>query len=173
MKLNFFFIAGCMFLLTPLPVAAQHPNEALLVSFTSGGEYSIPLDHIRNITFTSDDRMTVSVLDYTDSFFISDLQNLVFVTSPILHQPDLEVDPGLTIYPNPVTDLLTIKFVQADDLPVLVQVYDLNGKLVLHRSATADEAASGFTLPASQMNPGLYLVRLQAGTRFFSSKFIK
>lgn len=173
MKLNLFFIAGCMLLLTPLPVEAQLPNEVMVVRFVVGGEYPIPLDHVRNISFEDGDRMTISMLDYQDSFFISDVQNLVFTTSPILHRPDVEVNPGLNIYPNPVIDLLTVKYVQADDLPVLVQIYDLNGRLVLLRSATADEASSGLSFPAGQLSPGLYLVRLQAGTQIFSSKFIK
>lgn len=63
---------------------------------------------------------------------------------------------GLKIYPNPAKDALTIEL--ADDIEE-IEVYDIHGKMTLHRSI---EAIKSTQISVSNLADGIYFVRIKA-----------
>ncbi|MGK0286684.1 MAG: hypothetical protein ACI9GM_001735 [Salibacteraceae bacterium] len=72
----------------------------------------------------------------------------------------------VSIYPNPVEDILTIK-TSADLINKIATVFDMNGKKVLNQKLTTN------TLEVSSLGSGIYFLRLESEGRIIKRKFIK
>jgi glycosidase len=72
----------------------------------------------------------------------------------------------LLVYPNPVSDRLNISL---DDRIEKLEVFDLSGISVLNGS----NIISSNMLDVSDLKQGLYLLRIQAGGRVITGKFVK
>lgn len=83
------------------------------------------------------------------------------VTLPLPDQPgpvtpeEEEVD----IYPNPVTDIITIKGKKNLHKPLRVQLFDMSGVMVKEETSTKNE----FTVNVSHLKAGMYVVKLFNG----------
>ncbi len=70
------------------------------------------------------------------------------------------MDGGISLYPVPASDLLTIKSVLKTQLPLNISVFDLTGKQVLHR--TSEPAGSGeLRLDISELHAGIYILQVR------------
>ncbi|GAC1593727.1 MAG: glycosyl hydrolase 53 family protein [Hymenobacter sp.] len=78
--------------------------------------------------------------------------------------------PASSLYPNPVTDALTIAL-PAEVTEATVRVYSLTGQVVLTQLLTG--AAQSWRLDVSRLAAGLYEVRLEAGGHTETHKFSK
>jgi len=89
-----------------------------------------------------------------------------FVEGQTLSVPDESLS-DLSIYPNPVQDVLNIK-TTADLNNKIATVFDLNGKRVLNT-----KLQNTTSLNVSQLNAGLYLLRIESGGKSTTRKFVK
>ncbi len=85
-----------------------------------------------------------------------------------LTEPDAA---SFSVYPNPAWQKATISFTNAAKEQVNVQVYNMQGLLVIN--LPIQEFASGqheISLDCSKLNSGVYSIRLTAGTKVFTEK---
>lgn len=76
------------------------------------------------------------------------------------------VEPGLSLYPNPVNDMLNV---QTTDLgETRVGIWSLNGNLLIERTINGSARIDVSNLPG-----GFYLIRLKSAGRAETGKFIK
>lgn len=73
---------------------------------------------------------------------------------------------NFSIYPNPTNSLLFIDFTEFSNISV--QVLDLNGRIILSKSAT-----SSTTLDTSNLSSGLYLIKINSEKGTGTMKIIK
>ncbi len=92
--------------------------------------------------------------------FLFFLQYQSITTS--VEQPDIASD--IRVFPNPTSDRLT--FVSLPD-DAFLQLLDVNGKLVLHQKMNQPQ------LSVEQLPPGIYFLRLNWPTGYWSSKIVK
>jgi hypothetical protein len=71
------------------------------------------------------------------------------------------------IYPNPVTDYLTLRNVY--NLKQ-ISIYNMNGVNIWSRDYTGEQGAS---VPVSGLPAGVYSLRITAADRLFTCRFIK
>ena len=77
---------------------------------------------------------------------------------------------GVSIYPNPATNMLNISFANAMANDVAVTIYDMQGRLMLSKNiGTADASA----LDISQFANGTYIVSISGDNINISKKIIK
>ncbi len=76
----------------------------------------------------------------------------------------------LSVYPNPVLDLLSITWEAAFKAEEM-QIYDVMGRKLVHRSLEAGQQI--LSVPVSDFVPGQYLVRINSGQSFAVVKFLK
>lgn len=83
------------------------------------------------------------------------------------------LEDGLKIYPNPVSDFAKIEFKMADRADVRIQVYSLSGRLVLDEQY-GNQAAGKNTVQVdlTDLSNGTYIVRAISGSQVASSKLI-
>jgi hypothetical protein len=83
--------------------------------------------------------------------------------------PEME-EPEIQVYPNPATDLVTIRF--SEDLknrPLSWVVMDVMGRKMLSES----NVNSSSTIDVSQWPSGVYFIRMEQDGRYFGRKFLK
>ena len=88
--------------------------------------------------------------------------------------PDIPITTGITgVYPNPFNPSTTIKYVLDDDLAVSFRIYNTRGQLVKSYNFEMREPASyDLIWDASGLSAGIYLIRMQAGNKFYTSKAV-
>lgn len=72
----------------------------------------------------------------------------------------------VTIYPNPVKDILNINNLSAD---TFIEIYSALGQKVLETKGSS----TNFSIPVSQLASGVYFCRINLGTTITTQKFIK
>lgn len=81
---------------------------------------------------------------------------------------------NIKVYPNPVNAIGNIAFELQSNSDVTVQVFNLNGQLVNQVQENNMVAGSNvITLETAQLPKGTYIVRLTAGEKVETTKFIK
>ena len=77
----------------------------------------------------------------------------------------------MSIYPNPVNDILNIKFDLIEDSEVDIQVYDLLGKKVYSSFEGLNQSGSNdFSINLEDLDTGFYLLKLTIGENSFARK---
>ncbi len=95
------------------------------------------------------------------------LTNVIYIEN---HLEASEQDIDLSAYPNPVVDILTISFSRKPSRPVVINVFDLTGRLVLSKTFSENE---NITLRTSQLAEGIYILRINDGINKWLKKIVK
>ena len=99
--------------------------------------------------------------------FIDNLQLVGYDASDnVTFRIDDVDDFKLNLYPNPVKNIATIS---ATETIEMVRIYDLTGRMVKQLNPNKSE----FSLNVSDLSKGAYLVKLNAGNKEATTKFIK
>jgi len=94
------------------------------------------------------------------------------------HETQEKADPSnestLRVYPVPTRDVLQLEVMLPEEAEAQVQIFDLAGRLL--QEDTPIRAADGKllqTVDVSVLPPGIYMVKLNSGTRQLVSRFVK
>lgn len=99
--------------------------------------------------------------------FIDNLQLVGYDASDnVTFRIDDVDDFKLNLYPNPVKNIATIS---ATETIEMVRIYDLTGRMVKQANPNTSE----FNLDVADLSKGAYLVKLNAGNKEATTKFIK
>lgn len=81
----------------------------------------------------------------------------------------------LSIYPNPFNEIIRIEsdFESEFDESVSVEIYDLNGKLVLSEKHTVLELNNGLEINTQLLNKGFFIIHVKLNNQSFISKITK
>jgi hypothetical protein len=80
----------------------------------------------------------------------------------------------LKIYPVPTSDAVTIEFALEEATDVILNVFDLNGRLI--KTVLTGKQTKGkhnVNLSLDEFSSGVYFCRLQAGSEVFTQKIVK
>jgi hypothetical protein len=79
----------------------------------------------------------------------------------------------LTLYPNPVTDVIILKLNNDDTDKINVHVTNAQGEIMEHYSVLKNKNDSELSLPVKKLSGGIYFITVSDGNKYFYSKFIK
>lgn len=86
--------------------------------------------------------------------------------NPVTSVSQLDVE-SLSVYPNPVSDQLTIELGALQGTSVLVKIFDSQGKLVFDENRTGT-----FIIDVSTYNTGVYSIRVERESEVIKAQFI-
>ena len=92
-------------------------------------------------------------------------------TEPVLAVNDLVVDNLFTIYPNPNNGEFSIQVNSSSSNNILVEVYDLRGRLILNKSYD-NSGSFNEKLNLGNVQSGLYLLNVSDGSRKSTKKIL-
>ena len=79
---------------------------------------------------------------------------------------------SFSIYPNPTSDELNIKFAMKTSDKVEIIVFDNKGQRVLYREKNASQGINSEKFDVRNLNPGIYFMSIHTNNSISSSKFI-
>lgn len=93
----------------------------------------------------------------------------------------LDIDPAESgseitplIFPNPVSSILTIRYVSTIEAEVSTDIYNINGNRLISINQTGRVGeVREITIMVDQLTPGIYIYQLNAGINSVTGKFIK
>ena len=89
-------------------------------------------------------------------------------TGPNISIPENKLLSNFVIYPNPAQDQITIQFDELENEDFTVNIFDLNGRILINSSLKNGQAIS-----TSNLNSGMYIVQVTSeGSVVASSKLI-
>ena len=91
------------------------------------------------------------------------------VEVPVLGVDDKILEENVSVYPNPANDILNVKLSQ--NLEADIRVFDTLGKLVVYQANIS--IAGSHSISVSNLNSGIYFVRINTGAGTVTKKFIK
>lgn len=116
--------------------------------------------------------MNVEKADGTSSSYsISGIRKLDFAgisTDIQISQQIGKSEEGTKLYPNPVIDQLYIKKTLVEECEVLVEILDLQGKILLKETISAMNGIN-----VSGLQKGMYICRLYTCEKVENIKFLK
>ncbi|MBK6354501.1 MAG: T9SS type A sorting domain-containing protein [Saprospiraceae bacterium] len=83
------------------------------------------------------------------------------------------VESEISIYPNPVDNILTIDFGVASSLPLNISISDVNGNCLYSKKLDILEYDQQWVIDMSSFATGLYFVKVNFKKDFVTNKFIK
>lgn len=84
-----------------------------------------------------------------------------------------EISPDIIIYPNPVSNIVTISFYVNTNCNVLIEVYDINGKKVeTILNSIRDKGQHLTQLNTNRYKSGIYFCKLSANGQSYHNKII-
>ena len=105
------------------------------------------------------------------SYSISGIRKLEFtgISTDIQIPPQIgESEEGTKLYPNPVIDQLYIKNTSVEECEVLVEILDLQGKILLKETISSMNGIN-----VSELRKGMYICRVYSYDKTKNIKFLK
>jgi len=145
------------------------------------------IEHMNLTTELESHSYTFSMDDATDSnafleFFFGESDINLFLGEVSLKEAvcaELRLDPpnntveNLTVAPNPVSNLLTIKFDSASDYQnSTIRLFDMNGRMVLENHLVIN-ANNELQLDVQAIPTGIYILRADVGNYSLTHKIVK
>ena len=154
------------------PTISANGNDLTASSATSG-DYQWYLDGVAipgatNSTHTAveDGSYTVVLTDVNGCSEESDAE-VISLTAVF----DNALSDAITVYPNPVRELLTINFSNTDIQGLSISLLDVAGKTLIKQE---DVARQIITMDVSQLSAGVYLLKIRnEGGRIAIKEFVK
>ena len=109
-------------------------------------------------------------LGKTGGFTISMVSDLPELTS-VIQEQSAEFD--MQLYPNPVMDLLNVKFQQVNASRATLSIMDVNGKLVYEQVIKVSNARFDTSVNVADLKPGMYIVNVKSDEVFSHQRFVK
>lgn len=106
-----------------------------------------------------------------NNLFLDDIN----IAGPLGIDDATKEDIGLSLYPNPVNDMVNIHFLLDKKYEVGIKIADISGRVVYVQSAK-EYAAGEVTIPVSltdNISSGLYLVEVTIGNKRYVERLIK
>jgi hypothetical protein len=90
-------------------------------------------------------------------------------TSATLHVPEF-IPTGISVYPNPFGDFLTVKMKGGNTAELQIRIFSLDGRLVLEHTYTE---ISSCTLVTSALPAGVYIAEIRTKENTITQKLLK
>ena len=105
--------------------------------------------------------------------FLGKIPEALDLEEPIISSVKTFDEDELTVYPNPVEDEFTITYTNTENVPVSIDLYDLNGRMVKHLFDGKTNKDFNRRIPAHDLKQGTYVLVLNKGSRKTSLKILK
>jgi hypothetical protein len=86
-----------------------------------------------------------------------------YYETDLVRVPDMQAEDNISIYPNPASDLISIRFDGTSYSRGIVYLTDLSGKVLLSRKID-NKNDHQFELDVNSINPGMYILIFENGS---------
>jgi hypothetical protein len=173
--LKYFFHRKLLtFLLLLSPGLSGLQAQTLYVRENSGTQISFALNDIQSITFPQSNIAVTKTDGNTSTYSFTDINYLSFndFTTGVNSIVDRK-EPGLQLFPNPVSNRLRITFSSEKNEKVQLSIINLQGKVLQQQNISCHEGTNLAEMPVADLKQGIYLFRFQTQGKTETIKFLK
>ena len=161
-------VASAMLLLTSYVSNAQ---SQLTVSLTNGLTDAFYVSDIRSIKFINN-TMNITENNGTQSSWpIVDIIEYSFKGSNSIGQTSESTSNYLNIFPNPVTDKLSMEYWSLNESQITIELLDLSGKIVRSVFEGTHQGKVKYTW-TKDIPSGMYLCRIVSNNKSITKPFV-
>jgi hypothetical protein len=174
MKLRFAKLS--LLFLSLVAISTSVKSQSVYFNYTDGTNAGYNLEDVRKITFVADE-MNLQLLDGSVySWNVSSIGHYQYDENPLGIDELLNKANAwqVSVFPNPATNVLNVRYNLPTEDKILIAVFDLQGKLLLE--INAGKRAKGEheeTLDLSALPAGQYVCRISGQTNTISKNIIK
>ncbi len=117
--------------------------------------------------YKTQDNWDTATINPTVDYWIVKFCDTIFITTGIIPALNKPVE-GINIFPNPTRDELTVNCFSLTGNPLL-RVLNILGEEIF----SSYISSSGFKLPTSHLQPGIYFLEVRTEQKKFFAKFVK
>ncbi|MFI5204180.1 MAG: T9SS type A sorting domain-containing protein, partial [Flavobacteriales bacterium] len=85
----------------------------------------------------------------------------------------VKTEPYVLIYPLPASEIINIRFPGAESNQLTLEVFDVNGKLLISQKKAILKLVGVAVLDISALTSGVYFLKISDGTCVVSKKVVK
>jgi hypothetical protein len=162
------------FLLSGMAITPLHAQNKMVVKEKSGMQTAFSLNRIQKITFPVGSMSVNKTNESTFPYSLNNLRSINFTGDNTDGVAILISKPGsIQLFPNPVSDILHIRFNDARTGLCLIEIIDILGNEIEKLNVECQSGANNLTISTADLATGLYLLRIQNNDQTESIKFYK
>lgn len=161
----------CVAVFMGLNLMGLQAQSILNVEENSGSISSFYTNDIKKLIFSGGNMDVQKTDGSSDSYSISGIGKLEFAgisTDIQILQQIGQSEERTKLYPNPVIDLLYIKSISSEECDVILEVLDMQGKVLLKETTSSMNGIN-----VSDLQRGIYICRVYTCDKIESIKFLK
>jgi len=138
-----------------------------------GAQTLFALSGLNKLIFSSDKMTVIKKTGNNSDFSLINIRYLNFTNTTAINEMSDSRNSNLKLFPNPVIDLLNIQFESANEENVLIQIMNVQGKILYQQRLTNQTGINNLSIPLESFQKGLYLCQLIHGNKLEINKFVK
>ena len=138
----------------------------------SGAKSSFPLTNLSKLTFNSGNVIINKKDGNINGFVMSNVRYFDFSGTTSLSQIN-SMTNNMVLYPNPVREMLQVRYESGSDENIQIRVFDIQGKTIIQEIMKTQTGTNYINIPFESFQRGLYFCQLQNGLKSEIAKFIK
>ncbi len=145
--------------------------QTLRVKQTEGTETAYSLAEISKLSFSEGSLQITNYENNSSSYELNTLRYLTVSDIPVgLNEQVKFRGMNLKVYPNPVTNLLTVQLYDTGKSKSSIEILSVNGKVLSTRNVTGMQKVH---LDLSHLERGIYICRLRNSETTKTAKIVK
>jgi len=134
-------------------------NDGYPSSFTYHGAWGAYIDLPSGVILSSDMQNGLYILDASNALVGIDEHKTANGT--------------ISVYPNPATGRISVSLQLRENEKAAVEIYDITGRKVISETQAIAAGKSTVSIYTSDLNPGIYLLRIKGKALDYSQKIVK
>jgi hypothetical protein len=149
----------------------SHAQSQLLVTLTSGQNDAFYVSDIRSIKFINNSMKITENNGTQSSWQIADIIEYSFKGANSIGQTSESTSNHLSIFPNPVSDKLSIEYWSLQESKITIELLDLSGKIVRAVFEGIHHGKQTYTW-TKDLPSGMYLCRILTKSKSITKPFV-
>jgi hypothetical protein len=143
--------------------------QNMYVRSYSGNQDTYTISSVEKITFNNGS-MYIATNTETNFYNCDDIRFVAFQNYNV-GIVAFDDQNRVSIFPNPVTDILNIRTNNTQVQSCSIEIYSIDGRLI--HSETVELSSSNHAIQVSNFANGVYLCKINNGSKISTTKFIK
>lgn len=101
------------------------------------------------------------------------IDNVKFMENSDVGLQQIDLSSMIEVFPNPVSDILSINYYASGSQHAVISVYDIQGKELLSQNSNTNHGLNTYTFNVRPLTAGVYILSLKTENGIFNTRIIK
>ena len=160
----------CVLILLVITSTVIQAQNQLIVSLTTGQSDAFYVSNVRSIKFLNNNMIVTENNGVQSSWGIDDITDYTFKSANAIGSAE-SIKNQLSIFPNPVSDQLSMEYWSIKEDKITIELVDINGKHVRSLFEGMHQGKHTYTW-TNDLPSGMYICRVVSKYKSISKPFV-